>query len=166
MKKHMLVVDFNDQYHAIKRKWGDRSLNVRALRKRFPEADCLIGVAKAPDTATVQRFEQMLRHNGFNCSYMFGAPSWQTCSLLLLERVIEIISFQEPFNWHVTLVSGSPDAEYLQCIINLLGSDCQVFGFSDLDWITQLPPSVLTPVPRSYAMNVQDVVDLEGHVEA
>ncbi len=175
---HLLIVDFNDQYHAIKRLWGNRSMNVKALLKLFPEADKLIAVAKAPNAEVVKRFDQMLKHYGFDTSYLLGSPAWQTCTALMIQRILEALN-DDHFEVRikkVIVVTGSRDACYIKQIVQSYRPhpdarypntyhECQIIGFSEVEWIPQLPVSVITPVPLSHVLGVEHVIDLEDFTD-
>lgn len=151
----LIAVDFNDQYHAIRRLWGDRVLNVQALLAHLPEADFRLSVAKAPSRKLIQKFDQMLFHHDFERHYLFGAPTWQNCSPLLIAKVLVKLYENEDIK-QVYVVTGSPDYQYIQESIIQFGVDCQVIGFSQDDQIAPLPTTVLTPVPLGHVFEVSD----------
>jgi len=156
---NLLIVDCNDQFHQIHKQWGNRSLNFSALVKLFPECDRLIAIAKCPNERIISKFDAMLKYNGFETHYLIGAPSWQTCTALMLSKIVQYTG--GPVDYDFTVVTGSPDAQYVKEIIEIEGDECRLVGFSEYDWIEGLPASILTPVPMSHVLGVDHAVAVE-----
>jgi hypothetical protein len=112
----------------------------------------------------------MLKHHGFDTSYLLGAPAWQTCTALLIQRILDVLAadYFEVKLKGVIVVTGSRDATYIKQIVESYPSrpySCRVVGFSEVEWIPQLPVTVITPVPMSHVLGVEHVIEFTDHAE-
>lgn len=150
----LLAVDFNDQYHAIHRLWGDRVLNVKALLNYVPWSDAKLAFAKAPSARLVANFDRMLKFNEFDTHYLYGASKHQSCLSLFICRTLQVLS--DYGLKEVILVSSDPGMVHLSELLFNLGYKPSVYGFGVRSPFHELPPIVLTPIPVGHHIGLSD----------
>ena len=141
----LLVIDFNDQHHVIRREYGDRQLKVAPLLEWLPPADAKMSFAKAPSYKVVENFDRMLKHRGFEDRYyMFGKPSNFDCGAWLACRVLDWCMMYEPKE--VVLVTAHYSTPDLIVTIGGMNIKATWVGFGTSQ---PIPTHCLDPTPMA-----------------
>lgn len=149
--KNYLLVDFHDQYHAIRREWGDHKINVPALCRFFDEFDPVrISAAKAPDYQKVKPFDRVLQELDFNRIYVFGASKWVGCVIPISHAMGSL--FRGNFE-RLDVISSDPQ---LGLLVDHYGVEDQVKQWSFSPGFAKLPSSLLSPIPIVDEMDFHD----------
>jgi len=160
----LLLVDFNDQYHVVRRVWGDRKINVSALSQRFEDTDERMAFIKSPVLGKVKPFDRVLQDHNFSRCCLYAAPKWANCTALIAAAMVNWLHCQaDGVHVEIDVISSDPHLDVVASMAEHLDFTYARWSYDDNDTDTlTIPSSLLTPIPVSNSLELDYAAGLDS----